>query len=199
MSSLSKHIYLLEESYQLLTDKLGREYFPSYRQLRRYEGLLGPDIFHSVKFFTGIWGYKKFNHMNTKIFSGAIQFSETYYQRLVKKLRMNSSGGKEAAWLAHFIADSIEPAHLSGWRNGKNQRKKLKKHLWLEKITRGVKNNQKIEITKISKPVRNYLLDVSKKIKTLRLSTYSKPNKLLLIYKNKIVPPTNSGHCKYLA
>ena len=126
--------------------------------------------------------------MNTKLFSGGIKFSEKYYQRLVGKLRVRKGGGREAAWLAHFIADSIEPAHLSDWRSGKRQDEKLKKHLWLEKITREVKNSQKIEIAEISKPIRNYLLNVSKKIKTLKLSTYSKPNKLILIYKNKIVP-----------
>ena len=174
MSHIFKHIWVLEESYNLLLPSLDGRYFPSYEQIKKHEGLLGPDILHSVKFLTGKWGYQKMNHMNAEVFSGSLDMSEKYYPRLVAKLKTSKDGGKEAAWLAHFVIDALEPTHLTDWRVGKNQRLKQKKHSSIERLTKNVRNNKKIKPIKISGSIEDYLVDVSGYIKSLNVSKLSK-------------------------
>jgi len=187
MSHIGKHVWVLQECYQLILPELGDKYFSCYRQIRRHEGMLGPDCFHSIKFLTGNWGYKKYNHMNSELFSGAIDKAEEYYYRLVNKLKSGRGGAREAAWLAHFVVDAIEPAHLTDWRRGKDRRKKLRRHLLIEKQTEKIKNKNRSKLIIVSGEVKDYLIDKSRDIRSLNLWECLDSKKQMSVYKEKIV------------
>ena len=116
--------------------------------------------------------------------------SGKYYHQLVGKLKTGKGGGREAAWLAHFVADATEPAHLYDWRTGKGQREKLKKHLQLEKLTEKVRHNrrQNLKITKTPESVRNYLIGLGKDIRALNLPDLLDSGRLMPAYESQVVP-----------
>lgn len=189
MSTIAKHNWLLKNAFEVLESHVEQVYFPMYSQVKKYEGLLGPDTMHSIHKLLGFQGgYLKFNHMNTCRFSGAVDWSEKCYVDLLQQLRIGEKGAKEAAWLAHFVTDATEPTHVIDWKVGSNKVKKLKRHLLLETKTQDITSANTLQIDKVSVPVREYLIQKRREIRDLSISLNSKIENVQHLYETKVVP-----------
>ncbi len=186
MSYIDYHYRINKIAYKMLKKKIGKLYFPNEYQMFIFNTILSPDIVHSFKF---IYGYHKFNHMNTGKKNNAYERVLKHYEKLVTKLKFNQ-GAFYAAWLAHFVVDCLEPMHLSDWKvkNPEERRKKMLLHIWIESKTRNIeikKNN----IVNIKGAVGDYIDKKADEIKSLNVDKYyPDTNKIKKIYENNITP-----------
>jgi len=148
------HSKVNKAAYLMLKEKLDQEYFPKKAKLWFYGNIFSPDVAHSFKFLSG---YEKFNHMNSEKHEGSLVQSLKQYKKLVRKLK-SKKGAFNAAWLGHFIADSLEPMHQTEWRdkNKKTRKQKRNFHLWVEHNTIKL-NFQAGNLVEIKEPLDTYL------------------------------------------
>lgn len=186
MSHLKYHYKINKVAYQVLKQKLGKKYFPSFAEMFVYTTVLSPDVIHVFKH---IYGYETYNHLNTKKHPQALDFAIKHYDKLVKKLKLNR-GALNAAWLGHFIVDSLEPMHLFEWKveNKKNRRKKLMIHASIEDSMKNLRIISS-EIIQIKSSVEEFIKKQSNEIKKLNIQDYyPDKNKIIKIYEKKIIP-----------
>jgi hypothetical protein len=139
MSHPKTHRKITKKAYQVVKPYINDGYFPKYRKIYLFDKALNPDVSDFTKH---IRGFDKKNHLNTKEHPQALEKAEKYYDRLVKALSKGKGGAKAASWLSHFIADSLEPAHLFEWKvNGskKSSLQNLRFHSWLERKAKKLK------------------------------------------------------------
>ncbi|MBS1266252.1 MAG: hypothetical protein MAG795_00219 [Candidatus Woesearchaeota archaeon] len=185
MTHPTQHKVILKKAYPVLKNNLENEFFPALNKIQKYESKLGPDTFHVGRF---LGFYKKFNHMNSPDFKGALNKINPYYMKLVKNLKKHK-GAKTAAWLAHFCVDALEPTHLEDWRYVKNKKRMKEKHIWVEINTKHLPIEKTLSIIQI-RSIHKYIEEASNQIRKLKILDLYPNNKtkIFKLYKQKVLP-----------
>jgi hypothetical protein len=187
MSHPKYHHKINNVAYFLLKEKIGSVYFPKKEQMLIYDTFISPDTLHVFKH---IYGFKKFNHLNSEKYNGGYVFALSYYDKLVKRLK-NKKGALCASWLGHFIVDCLEPMHLFNWKvhDLKKRKQNLRLHAWTEINTKNIIITKK-EIIEIKESLPKYIQKKSNEIRKLDIKNHYPKNKekILETYEKKIAP-----------
>src|SRR4051812_28292720 len=97
-------------AYRMISPYLDDTTFPSWPQIKHFEGINGPD---GIK--TKSPGHHDPGHLyDPETGAGEIpQLIKDHYRNLVTTLRLKDTvrAAFEAAWLAHYLCDGLTPAH----------------------------------------------------------------------------------------
>jgi hypothetical protein len=115
MPNVLDHIRLTKAAYGILekSGSLKGHFFPEYRSIRKHELIMGPDVLGMIY---KARDYGAWNHRNC-IYTGkvgAFRQSARFYRKLVADLKAHdaANASKDAAWLSHFVCDSLSPLHM---------------------------------------------------------------------------------------
>jgi hypothetical protein len=191
MSHIKQHKKISKTAYKMIRPYIENRNFPRYRYIRIFDGLLSPDTAH---FFKHIKGFDKFNHLNTPTHHQGVEKCAKFYERMQKKSGKKRAGSFPASWFAHYLVDSLEPAHQFEWKvrgNKKESLKNLRLHLWLERKTKKIKMNDVSDFGFVDiENVKSYIEETSLLIKNLNIQSLfpNEKEKILSLYKEVVIP-----------
>lgn len=131
LTSRGTHQKFDRTAYQLIVPQIHRTAFPKRDVLLRFEGYGGPDglKIKSKKYNTDhLWDpINEIGHLPV--------FIDSHYTKLVEALRKHefTDAGFHAAWLGHYLTDSLTPAHHMSHKLVEQEYKHRSKmyHRWL--------------------------------------------------------------------
>ncbi len=191
MSSLKQHKRISKAAYKLIKPRIKNYCRPNYVLLRIFDTLLNPDIIQSFKF---IKGYEKYNHLNTAEHNQGVEKCVKFYEKFQLNSKRKIRGSFTASWFAHFLVDTLEPAHHLDWKIPHELIPSLKNlyfHLWLEKNTKNLEIDEILDFDmKVDNDVRNYIEKNSLIIKDLDIKSLfpNEKEKILYLYREVIIP-----------
>ena len=191
MSNLKQHKNISRSAYKLIKPYIKNHEFPRYIFIKIFDVIFSPDLLHSFKF---IKGFDSFNHLNAESHKQGVEKCIKYYEKLQNPHIRKFKKCMIASWFAHFLVDSLEPAHLTEWKIPKNRkatRKNLSKHVKLERYTKKTRTDNVINLEiNIDDDLNRYIDEISNNIRDLNILDIF-PNdrdKIDYLYKEIVIP-----------